>query len=542
MTPFFSSLTQVTYGKDGPQRPSFSLFRKVTALVAISSALSGGVWYGCGAVVGAEPTVSASATDGSQSSSVWQPSVEEACVRAEKEDKLLLLHFWAAGSEECRTMERDFYGDANAVQQISKDYLCIPVNGTKNEELLKELGLPAIFPTDLVLTTNAEVLFSRVGLVETPLYLDELQQTAKRYHQRRQNGIYETASPLISTPDLASSEDKTTDGTAAADQAVTAGDAVPMDANEPPAVLPMDAEATETTARKPAESFDFDTVPTAPAMDGEVANIASAQTTKNGGSAEKSSAALGNEIVANSDSVANSEFAVSGEPVANDKVAVNGEASVNGDSAAVSENTLGGGAAENESLATNQADSGKLAENAANPSNGDDGIAPPDAWDTGTTKDGTSAPLMNEAFTAEEMGVLRSVPPLALDGYSPVAVAAGGVWNRGDVRYGVIHRGRTWLFTSESEVKQFLEDPDRYAPVLAGYDVVAAVDQRQLTPGLREIAAESEGQIFLFVSEGNYEKFRQDPEKYTQAAKRIVKESEMRAARAARHLGTSLFR
>ncbi len=461
MTTFFLSFDQNT-GKTGLPRRQFVFLRKAAALVAISGALSGSAWSGGTfdrTTWGAEATANATITEqASQEISVWQPSVEEACVRAEKEDKLLLLHFWTADSEECRAMERNFYGDADVVQQLSKDYLCIPVNGTKNAELLRELGLTANFPTDLVLTTDAEVLFSRVGTVESSQYLTELQQTAERYRQRRQNGMNETSAASIATPDITATT---------SDTDLSVG-SVSTDANNS-ATTSTDA-IVETVQKPTMESFDFDSMLTVPSMD--VGNTADAGNTAD---------VVESATVENDDGIAPPESLT---------VAANGTAAVDGVN----------------------------------------GV------------DGANTPLMSEPFTAEEKAILEAAPPLALDGYSPVAVATDGVWSRGDVRYGVIHRGRTWLFTSEAEVKLFLDDPDRYAPVLTGYDVVAAVDQRQLTPGLREIAAESEGQIFLFVSEENYEKFCQDPEKYTQAAKRIVQESEMRAARAARHLGTSLFR
>ncbi|MEX0711052.1 MAG: thioredoxin family protein, partial [Pirellulales bacterium] len=38
-------------------------------------------------------------------------------------------------------------------------------------------------------------------------------------------------------------------------------------------------------------------------------------------------------------------------------------------------------------------------------------------------------------------------PPLGLDGYCPVTLGEKRVWQIGDVRWGAIHRGRTYLFT-----------------------------------------------------------------------------------------------
>ena len=40
-------------------------------------------------------------------------------------------------------------------------------------------------------------------------------------------------------------------------------------------------------------------------------------------------------------------------------------------------------------------------------------------------------------------------PPLGMDGYCPVHLTESQQWQRGDVRWGAIHRGRTYLFVSQ---------------------------------------------------------------------------------------------
>ncbi len=53
--------------------------------------------------------------------------------------------------------------------------------------------------------------------------------------------------------------------------------------------------------------------------------------------------------------------------------------------------------------------------------------------------------------------------PLALDGFCPVTLAEKHQWARGNRRFGVIHRGRTYLFAGPDEQRRFMADPDRYA-------------------------------------------------------------------------------
>jgi len=90
-------------------------------------------------------------------------------------------------------------------------------------------------------------------------------------------------------------------------------------------------------------------------------------------------------------------------------------------------------------------------------------------------------------------------------------------WAKGDPRYGVIHRGRTYLFVGPEEAKHFFSDPDRFAPVLSGMDVVIAVEENRHVPGKREFGAWYEGRVFLFASDGSYRKFDLDPGRYAGA-------------------------
>jgi thiol-disulfide isomerase/thioredoxin/YHS domain-containing protein len=108
----------------------------------------------------------------------------------------------------------------------------------------------------------------------------------------------------------------------------------------------------------------------------------------------------------------------------------------------------------------------------------------------------------------------RFQPPLDLEGYCPVTLVEQGRWVRGDRRYGVIHHGRTYLFTGQQEADRFFQNPDRYAPVLSGNDVVVFVDQGQTVPGRRAHGAVFGDRVYLFSSEASYEKFAQNTHRY----------------------------
>jgi thiol-disulfide isomerase/thioredoxin len=105
-------------------------------------------------------------------------------------------------------------------------------------------------------------------------------------------------------------------------------------------------------------------------------------------------------------------------------------------------------------------------------------------------------------------------PPLALDGYCPVTVTEKMIWKRGDVRFGAIHRGRTYLFSSATEQAKFLARPDSFSPIMSGNDPVAWLEQSTPVPGKREFGVMFNDKMILFATAESREKFRADQNRY----------------------------
>jgi YHS domain-containing protein len=105
-------------------------------------------------------------------------------------------------------------------------------------------------------------------------------------------------------------------------------------------------------------------------------------------------------------------------------------------------------------------------------------------------------------------------PPHALNGHCPVTLCTQQRWQPGDPRWGAIHRGRTYLFSSPAQQRQFLADPDLYSPVLSGVDAVRLADENQLVEGKRQHGVIYRNQIYLFDSEQSLATFSAAPERY----------------------------
>ena len=90
------------------------------------------------------------------------------------------------------------------------------------------------------------------------------------------------------------------------------------------------------------------------------------------------------------------------------------------------------------------------------------------------------------------------------------------------MKWGAIHRGRTYLFADQAARDTFLAEPDKYSPALSGVDPVLAVETQQAVPGTREFAVEYEGQFYMFASEQSLKKFWSNAEGYAKGAERVA--------------------
>ena len=107
------------------------------------------------------------------------------------------------------------------------------------------------------------------------------------------------------------------------------------------------------------------------------------------------------------------------------------------------------------------------------------------------------------------------MPTPALDGFCPVSLCEKQQWVPGNRQWGANHRGRIYLFAGPEEQRRFLSNPDRYAPVASGNDIVLAAEQGQAVPGMRQYGFFCGGQVYLFSSQATMQKFASNPSVYT---------------------------
>jgi YHS domain-containing protein/thiol-disulfide isomerase/thioredoxin len=140
---------------------------------------------------------------------------------------------------------------------------------------------------------------------------------------------------------------------------------------------------------------------------------------------------------------------------------------------------------------------------------------------------GSLAGSPSPALTADQGLVPASqAPAVAMEGYCPVTLLEQRKWKRSDPKYGAIHRGRTYLFSSEAEQQKFLANPDGYSPMLSGFDPVIFSQRGELVEGKRSYGLTYNKQIFLFADEGSLQAFSKSPHAFAQQAHQAMNQAE----------------
>jgi YHS domain-containing protein len=118
-----------------------------------------------------------------------------------------------------------------------------------------------------------------------------------------------------------------------------------------------------------------------------------------------------------------------------------------------------------------------------------------------------------------------------MEGYCPVTLATERKWKKGQAQFGAVHRRRTFLFVSQAEQQKFLADPDRYSPVMVGYDPVKFLQTGELVDGRVANALTYRKQVYLFTDDAALKSFWMNPAQFTEGLRQAMSQTEGRTIR-----------
>ncbi len=392
----------------------------------------------------------------------WQPTLEDAKRLASQTNRLVLVHFWSPSCAPCLQLEQNVFSQLQVQQAIQARFVPIKLNADDWPTTVKCFGVTRL-PTDLVITPGGQIVGRMLSPPTADAYLQQLNVAA--------SGTGPAASPTGAAYVMANP----TTSVAPVTQSAFAS-------AMPPAAATSRYGMMEQSAATPAATVQNTPAPSTnpPAVSAYSDSRYAEFYQRFGGTSATGGAA---NSVAGVPSVVNGALTV---PTQQNYQSAPNPYSADGRYGPV---------------ASPQAQSSPTPPNPGQ-------AAPAASWSTQIPSPAIGTP------SSAPVTPSTNVPPLGLEGYSPVAVIEQQRWQLGDRRWGAIHRGRTYLFTGPEEQQKFLANPDRYSPALSGHDPVVALDYGQEVDGRRQFGVEYANRMYLFSSEASQRAFTQNPNRY----------------------------
>lgn len=364
----------------------------------------------------------------------WQSDLDAARVTAERENKLLLVHFYTDSCGPCRVLDATVFNQPTVASTVQTHYVPVKLNASEFPATAQRFGITRV-PTDVLITPQGQVI-DRVVSPTTPMaYITRMSSVAEKHMQASARNFQ-----------VASQNSGLTQPVNSAYAAL----AVPSDSKNFAAPAPPSQTAASPTAQ-----------PAAPA-------------------------------------------AVTLNPYANA--------------------TPAHPPAEQPAVATTSQTTPPAASEASN-RYADQPITPiqPEPQQAQSQVAASQQQATKPADQALELPA--NSPPVGFFGYCPVTMKKENRWQKGNTQWGAYHRGRTYLFVSAEYRDEFIKDAtsaDSYAPALSGIDPVAAIDNREMKPGVQQFGVEYNGMFYLFSSEENLRKFWSNANRYSSGVKQAM--------------------
>ena len=411
-----------------------------------------------------------------QQTAQWQPTLDVAKRVAGQTGRLVLIHFWDDGCRPCQIMDRDVFSRADIAAAIDRDFVAVKVNRSHFPASASQYGVSAV-PADVIITPQGQMIERHVGGVAAAEYMSRLTQIASTW--RRSSAIPRYAqNPAPQGPAEPSFN-------ARPPQQVAGG--VPY-ARQPAVTGPANGFAARANQRQ---------VPVPPSMAGRYPDGSTAADQNRQFASrqpEPPASNYGREAFQPVESAYSPPLAGNGgAPLRSDPVQAPYPPQQPPYTGPQTSSSVG-------SLTPNDQES-QLAQRRPSPYESNRQPAPVDE---------------------PAIGIPAGNPPVALDGFCPVQLTEKKRWVLGNRRWGLRHEGRTYLFAGPDEQRRFNENPDAYAPVMSGNDVVLLVNGGQTAPGRRECGAWFMGRMFLFSDETSFQRFQENPDYYAAAVEESV--------------------
>lgn len=413
-----------------------------------------------------------------QSSGInWRRDLASAQAEAQQTGKPILIHFWTPTCGPCKRLERTVFNQASVAQALESQFVPVKINAEIMPAVAQQY---AVFqwPTDVITTPQGHAIGKMVSPPSPGAYISQISQVASRFKTRLGAGY---------------------------DQAV-AGATQPSQLNSAYAGLSLNASPSQANPAAPSAT------PVATTRATPVANPYFPGPTGVVGPPPVASPGA----VPSAQPVARYQPNIQGQPNQQTRYAMAPAAAPAVVPAIVAPAAPPARIANPYYAAANTPAVSQMASQ-----------APPQAVAPAATTPLAPASVASAGppVVAANSTPTASTPtatPLGFDGFCPVSMKKDWRWIKGDPRWGIVHRGRTYLFNSAGNRDEFWKKPDAYSPALSGNDPVLAIDQGQSQDGTREHSLEYGGQFYMFATEASLQQFSANPGRYVAGVRQAM--------------------
>lgn len=490
----------------------------------------------------------------------WQTNFSQARQLAAEQRRLILLHFYTDNCAPCRVVDTQVFPDRNVVDAIEKNYIPVKLHERDNPELVRRYGVNR-FPGDAIVTHTGLPVHRGItpsNAREYTLLLNNIALQsgvgAARTAQATATSLLPSREQIIQTQQAAAQDANALAGQAqqtAANAAAQWSQATGQVANQAVGTANQVADHAWQTANQTANQAYQSanqvatqaTEQAAVTVNQTVTGVADQANAQVNGLAARANSWVGGAAAGVND-LAN---AYATQPAAQNPapapMAVNNRYLDQGASyeqpqtqspaqpqpGAVGYTPPGGTYGQPAPQPT--APPTPTVQTPAQPSQYAPQIPPvgnPPVQNAGYATSPTYSPQPAGAIPpgGPQMVPVSAAPAQGMDGYCPVTLVEKRLWRKGDVRFGAVHRGRTYLFGTEEAQQKFLADPDRFAPVLSGLDAVQYGSNGRAIEGKRDFGVVYRNQVYLFENAASRDAFEKAPDRFVGIAQQAMLKSE----------------
>lgn len=435
----------------------------------------------------------------------WAPNLNTAISMAARQNQLVLIHFWAPNCPPCRVVERNVFNHREVANAVHRDFVAVKVNAMAMPDTAKRYDVDR-WPMDVIITPAGYTVHSMVSPQDPRQYM----QTIHRIAANRRPGVRlssntppspagPSSSPAASPPMGAAAQNHSP--WMGANDAMAGPQAQSGPAAQPPART--QSRFSQFSQHSQQSGRDWNQPPAGAAHNA---------------SPRPQSSEFAREYAnpyAQQDS--QNRFAQAPQPSAG-RFDPRGAETMEGPARPGPTNNNSAGAQTPPAATVNPYVANEHAR-PGRPTNGHHG---------GMQGAGPTGPMAQPSPATMRSPQAGSTPPRGLDGFCPVTLVEQSRWQQGDPRFGIVHRGKLYLFAGEAEKQRFWQDPDRYAPVLSGNDPVELAETGRVIEGNRRHGVFFRNQVYLFSSEAALERFWSSPQQYADFAMQAMRQQGMR--------------